>query len=424
MSAADLVNPEDLIYPKNYGVAGQPHEAWTTLRREAPIFRVETELYPPFYAITRHEDITEISSRPLVFSNADGINLLTRQQVAESAKTEANPLGNMRTIISMDPPEHREFRKIASGFFTRRSIHRLDAVVEECARDHVDKLGEEGECDFVEVIAERHPLRVLGNILGIDEADEELLLRLTQELLAGDDPDLQREGEDRQQAIRELGMEFMGLFNRVLEDRRAHPQDDLATIIAHATMEDGTPMGLIETLGYYLIVFTAGHDTTRNAISGGMAAFLDHPEQLARLGRDPSLAKSAIEEVVRWTSPVNYMRRRLLQDVEMRGVKMREGDDVVMFYASANRDDDVFDRPFEFDITRQPNRHLGFGTGEHFCLGAHVARLSSRALFQELSSRLDHVEAANGRKFIESSLVVGQKTLPIRYRMKRAAQPI
>ncbi len=413
--------PEDLIYPSRYGVAGQPHAAWKSLREQAPIHRVETDRYPPFWAITRHADIVEISGRPDVFSNADGINLLTREQLAERAETEAGPLGSMRTIISMDPPEHRTFRKVASGFFTRRSIHRLDEVVEKCAREHVDKLGEEGECDFVQVIAERHPLRVLATILGIDEDDEELLLRLTQQLLAADDPDLQRQGDDRKQAIAELGAEFLTLFNRVLEDRRAQPQDDLATIIAHAKLADGSPMPLLETLGYYLIVFTAGHDTTRNAISGGMKALLEHPEQLARLGRNPELAKPAVEEVVRWTSPVNYMRRRLLSDVELRGVSLRAGDDLILFYASANRDADVFDDPFVFDITRQPNRHLGFGSGEHFCLGAHVARLSSRALFRELARRVEWIELAGGEKFIESSFVVGQKTLPIRYKMRRAA---
>ncbi len=415
------IDPEELIYPSKYGVAGQPHAAWTELRRHAPVYRVDTEKYPPFYAITRHADITAISSRPEIFSNADGINLLTREQLAERAATEASPLGSMRTVISMDPPEHRDFRKVASGFFTRRSIQRLDEVVTECAREHVDKLGEEGECDFVKVIAERHPLRVLSNILGIDESDEDQLLRLTQQLLAADDPDLQREGEDRTKAIAELGAEFLGLFNRVLEDRRANPQSDLATIIAHAKMADGTPMPLLETLGYYLIVFTAGHDTTRNAISGGMRAFLERPEQLARLAADPTLGKPAVEEIVRWTSPVNYMRRQLLEDVELHGVQMRAGEDLVMFYASANRDEEVFERPFEFDISRHPNRHVGFGSGEHFCLGAHVARLSTRALFLELARRLEHVEPAGGDRFIESSFVVGQKTLPIRYRMRKTA---
>jgi cytochrome P450 len=272
----------------------------------------------------------------------------------------------------------------------------------------------------VEVIAERHPLRVLATVLGIDRDDEELLLRLTQQLLAGDDPDLQREGETREEALVALGADFMGLFSRVLADRRAKPQDDLATVIAHAKMPDGTPMPMLETLGYYLIIFTAGHDTTRNAISGGMRAFVENPDQLALLGARPDLVAPAVEEVIRWSSPVNYMARTLNEDVEMHGVKMRAGEKLVMYYASANRDDEVFDRPFEFDISRQPNRHLGFGSGEHFCLGSHVARLSSRALFKELATRLESVEAAGENEFIASSFVVGQKTLPIRYRVRKA----
>jgi cytochrome P450 len=414
------VDPNDLIIPRNYGVAGQPHEAWTRLREHAPVWRCETDEYPPFYAITRHADITEISGRPDVFSNADGITLLSNAQIKARDEGQTD-LSSMRTIISMDPPEHREFRKVASGFFTKRSIHRLDEVVKECAREHVDKLGSEGECDFVEVVAERHPLRVLSTILGIDRDDEELLLRLTQQLLAGDDPDLQREGETRAEALAALGADFMALFSRVLEDRRAHPQDDLATIIAHAKMADGTPMPMLETLGYYLIVFTAGHDTTRNAISGGMRAFLENPDQFARLGAQPELVAPAVEEVVRWSSPVNYMVRTLNEDVEMHGVKMRAGEKLVMYYASANRDERVFERPFEFDITRQPNRHLGFGSGEHFCLGSHVARLSSRALFRELATRIESVEAAGKHQLIESSFVVGQKTLPIRYKVRPAA---
>ena len=414
------IDPNSLVHPRSYGVDGQPHDAWTKLRAQAPVWRCEPDDYPPFYAITRHADITRISSRPKVFSNADGIAFLSHRQLAER-QTGPNPLAQMRTIIEMDPPEHRDFRKVPSGFFTPRSIERLDAMVSECARQHVDKLGEEGECDFVEVIAERHPLRVLATILGIGPEDEDLLLRLTQQLLASDDPDLQRKAENRERALAELGADLLKLFNRVLEDRRAHPREDLATIIAHAKMADGSPMPMLETLGYYLIVFTAGHDTTRNAISGGMAAFLDHPEQLARLGAAPELARPAVEEIIRWSSPVNYMKRRLLEDVEMHGVRMREGEDLVMFYASANRDETVFERPFEFDISRHPNRHIGFGSGEHFCLGAHVARLSSRALFRELATRIEWVEPAGEAALTESNLVVGHKALPIRYKLRPAA---
>ncbi|MDG2050906.1 MAG: cytochrome P450 [Myxococcota bacterium] len=412
-------NPDDLITPSNYGVEGQPHAIWSQLREHSPVHRIESSSHPPFYAITRHADIMNISNRPNVFSNREGPMLLDNQVMA---RREANPdeFGQMRTIIEMDPPEHRDFRKVASGFFTPRSIHRLDEIVAECARAQVDKLGQEGECDFVEQIAQRHPLRVLATILGIAPEDEDLLLELTQQLFAGDDPDLQREGEDRGEATRTLLADFGALFTRIIEDRRAHPTDDLASLLANAKMADGSAMGPIETFGYYLIVFTAGHDTTRNAISGGMQALLENPGQMRQLCANPGLAKTTVEEVVRWTSPVNYMKRHLLEDVELEGVKMKAGEELVMYYASANRDDAVFDQPFEFNIERHPNRHLGFGTGEHFCLGAHVARLSARALFLELANRVEEIEPAADPTYISSSFVVGLKTLPVRYKIRPA----
>ncbi len=413
-------DPNDLIVPSNYGVAGQPHPFWTALREHAPVWRCESDHYEPFYAITRHADIMDISSKPEIFSNIEGPSLLNHEQRAERLR-EGGAFANMKTIIEMDPPQHREYRKVASGFFTPRSIHRLDDIVNECAREQVDKLGEEGETDFVEAIAQRHPLRVLCTILGIERDDEELVLELTQQLFGGEDPDLQRKAESRKEANAQLGADFMNLFTRIIEDRRANPRDDLASMLANAKMADGSPMGPIETFGYYLIVFTAGHDTTRNAISGGMHALLDHPDQLKRLCDDPSLTKSTIEEVVRWTSPVNYMKRHLLEDVELHGVEMKKGEDLVMFYGSANRDDAIFDDPFRFDITRHPNRHLGFGTGEHFCLGAHVARLSSRALFLELARRIESMELAGDPTYIASSFVVGLKSLPVRYKVRPAA---
>ena len=414
------IDPNDLIIPRNYGVGGQPHDVWTQLREHAPVHRVETDEYEHFWAITRHADIMDISTKPEIFSNRVGPALMTREQVEERNR-EDGAFASMKTIIEMDPPEHRDFRKVASGFFTPRSIHRLDEIVTESAREQIDKLGEEVECDFVEMISQRHPLRVLSTLLGIDREDEETVLELTQQLFASEDPDLQRKGEDRKLATAEIGAEFFQLFNRIVEDRRANPRDDLASMLANAKLANGEPMGPGETFGYYLIVFTAGHDTTRNAISGGMAALLANPEQLDLLCKHPDLTKTTVEEVIRWSSPVNYMRRTMLRDVELHGTTLSKGEHLVMFYASANRDDRVFERPFEFDITRHPNRHLGFGTGEHFCLGAHVARLSSRALFLELAKRVEMLELAGDSSQIASSFVVGYKTLPIRYKIRSAA---
>jgi cytochrome P450 len=418
---SDLIDPNDLMLPTHYGDRGIPHKAWTTLREQSPVHWCETDNRQPFWAITKHADIMDISGKPDRFSSAkDGIVILNRDQMLSRTDTN-NPLATFRTIIEMDPPEHRNFRKVASGFFTPRSITSLDEIVAESARKLIDSLGEEGECDLIDKIATRHPLRVLATILGINEEDEDRLLELTQQLFAGDDPDLQRKGEDRQAALAEVGMEFFQLFDRIIQDRRANPRDDLATLLATAKLADGTEMGPMETFGYYLIVFTAGHDTTRNALSGGFEAMMENPEALQTLKGHPELAKSAVEEVIRWASPVNYMKRTVMQDTELRGQKMKEGDALVLFYASANRDAEVFDDPFKFDITRHPNRHLGFGTGEHFCMGAHVARMSAKALLEEMANRIEVLEPAGPSSMIESSFVVGLKTLPVRYKIKPAA---
>ena len=413
------IDPRDLIAPSHYGAKGVPHDLWTQMRRQSPVHFCELGgAFEDFWAITRYADIKEISGQPDRFSNLHGPMILSRFQLEQHEKRGQGAMGEMKTIIEMDPPEHRTYRKVASGFFTPRSIRRLDEIVAESASGLIDSLGEEGECDFVEKISTQHPLRVLSTILGIDRADESRLLELTQQLFAGDDPDLQRKGEDREKAQRELGLEFYQMFDRIIQDRRAHPRDDLATMLATAKMEGGGPMGPVETFGYYLIVFTAGHDTTRNALSSGFLAMMENPDQLEVLRRHPELSKLAVEEIVRWASPVNYMKRLVLEDVEIRGQQLRAGDHLAMFYGSANRDDEVFEDPFRFDISRRPNRHLGFGTGEHFCLGAHVARMSIRALLQEMGERLELLEPAGDPTRISASFVVGLKSLPVRYKLR------
>jgi cytochrome P450 len=414
-----LTDGFDLIDSGHYGAHGPPHETWTRLRRESPVHRCEPPDYEPFWAVTRHADICHVSKNPDTFLNAPGIVVMRDDQ--RRLRESGEGLGAMRVIIEMDPPEHRSIRKVASPWFTPRALGRVDAAVEKSARHLVDELaGEtgEGECDFAQQVATAHPLRILSTILGVAREDEPTILRLTNQLFAADDPELQREGVDRNQAIRELGLELYQLFGRIIEDRHANPRDDLASVLANAEV-DGAALGPMETFGYYLITFTAGHDTTKNALAGGMRALAENPEELERLRADLSLVPSAVEEIVRWATPVNYMKRTLARDVELGGQRIREGEALALFYASANRDEDVFDEPFRFRIDRDPNRHLGFGIGEHFCLGAHLARRSQQALFRELASRLEFVELAGEPEQIASSFVVGLKHLPIRYRLKR-----
>jgi cytochrome P450 len=412
----------DLVSSHAYAEKGVPHDLWTRLRAESPVHRCTPAGFEPFWAITKHADVCEISKQPDKFSSAPGIAMV--REAEEAAVRDGDQgFGAMRVIIEMDPPEHRGYRNVTSPVFTPRAVQALDDVIETSAREVVDKLaGEtgEGECDFANDVAAAHPLRILSTMLGVPRESEPDILRLTNQLFASDDPDLQRKGQDRKQAILELGLELFQLFDKIIQDRRANPRDDLASLLANGRI-DGEPMGMMETVGYYLITFTAGHDTTKNALVGGMRAFLEHPDQFERLKRHPELVESAVEEVVRWTSPVNHMKRTVTEDYELRGQRMKAGDRLVMFYASANRDEEVFEDPFTFRIDRNPNRHLGFGIGEHFCLGANLARRSQRALLLELAQRLDWAELAGEPEQIHSAFVVGLKSLPMRYRLKPAA---
>ncbi len=413
----------NLIAPKAYGEHGVPHDHWRELRKLEWLHPCKPEGFDAFYPVVRHDQICEISKQPERFLNGFGIVLesTTQKEIIQADQG----IGQMRVIIGMDPPEHRDYRKVAASWFTPRAINSVAPIVEESARTLVDTLverasGGEGECEFANEVAAAHPLRVLSSILGVPSEKEPQLLRLTNELFGSDDPDLQREGEDRSQAVQALAMEFFQLFSAIIEDRRANPTDDLASLLANGKV-NGEPLGIMETLGYYLITFTAGHDTTKNALAGGIRALAEHPAEYEKLKRNPDLVPSAVEEIVRWTSPVNYMKRVVAEDLEFRGQKLRKGDNLVLFYASANRDEEVFEDPYTFRIDRDPNPHLGFGIGEHFCLGTHLARQSQRALLRELIGRIDTLELAGDPVQIASSFVVGLKQLPIRYRLSEVA---
>jgi cytochrome P450 len=290
----------------------------------------------------------------------------------------------------------------------------VEAIAVASARRLVDRLydaqvGGEGVCDFATEVAAQHPLRILSTILGVSQQDEPQILRITQQLFAGDDPEFKREEADREESFRNLAIEFLQYFGRIIADRRERPRDDLASVLANARV-DGEAMGDFETLGYYLITFTAGHDTTRNSLAGGMLALIEHPSELEKLRRDlDARVAAAVEEIVRWTTPVNYMMRTAARDTELAGERIRAADRLLLFYASANRDEDVFEDPWAFRIDRRPNPHLGFGIGEHFCLGAHLARSSQRALFRELIGRLEDVELAAAPERHAASFVAGLK---------------
>ncbi len=398
-----------LVDPAAYAAHGYPYEEWAKLRRTSPVERFEPDGWPAFWAITGHKEIVEISRQPDLYLNGPGMTY-----VRNTMERDGNP-PQMKTIINMDPPEHRKHRKIASPFFTPRALSQLDGLVAQTARDLVDGLGSEGECDFINAIAAQHPLKVLASILGIPEEQEPLVLRLTNELFGSDDPELAR-GGDHEEAIRSLFVDFHSYFSQVIEDRRAHPTDDFASVIANATIDD-QPMGPLETMGYCLITFTAGHETTRGAIGGGFMALIENPAERQRWAEDLSISARAIDEIVRYVTPVTHMVRTASEDTTLGGKRIRAGERLVLFYASANRDESVFESPDALQLDRYPNPHLAFGIGEHFCLGANLARKTSGAIFRELVSRLEHVEIVGPVERMASILVPGLKHLPIRYRL-------
>ena len=414
ITVTDLgIDPLDLALPERYGTAGFPHETWTTLRREDPVHWCEPEGYRPFWAVTRHADIKMISSHPELFSSRPRLTMspkVAEEQMLAMFPDAADQGGMpLRMLVTMDPPEHREYRNLAGPYFRPRVLANLEQRVEEITELLFDRhAGTDVELDFVTDFSSWHPLKMLCEILGVATKDEGLILRLTNELFGAADPELGREDQEN------LLPEMFNFFFNLVEEKRAQPGEDLASILANGEI-DGEPLPHIELLSYFVLVATAGHDTTRNAMSGGLAALLEHPEQLARLREDPSLAKTAADEIVRWTSPVIHFIRTANEDTVVGDTPVKAGDSLVLFYPSANRDESVWDDPFEFRVDRDPNPHLGFGVGEHYCLGASLAKMELRIFLEHLARRVQDVEVVGPLVNTHASFVGGIKHLPIRW---------
>ena len=407
MSPEPALHELELIDPGEYALRGYPHDAWRRLRREAPVFRVERG-EPPFWALVRHADIVSVSRQPHRFVSAP------RFQYVSGSHGEGFIA---RTIISMDPPEHRRYREIVSPRFTPRALRAQGSEIDAIAAELLDDLASRaprGECDFVEAFAAPLPIAVIARLLGLPHADWPRLYAWTNRIVAASDPQFRSAGASQEETRREATAELFAYFRELVSERRASPRDDLVSLLAGARV-DGVPLAELELLSYTLILVAAGNETTRNAISGGLLAFLEHPAEWARLRRDPSLLPRAVEEVLRWTSPVVQMARTATQDAVVGGAQLRAGDTLVMFYPSANRDEALFAEPDRFRVDRHPNRHLAFGVGEHVCVGAHLARLELAAAFGQLARRLEHAEVAAPPERLRSSMVGGLKTLPIRY---------
>jgi cytochrome P450 len=390
------------------------------LRRNDPLPRIEVEGFVPFRAVTRHADVAQIERDHIRFWNTRDSVLLPRAQVEQS-----RALGmDIKTLIHMDGAEHRGYRLVANDWFKPASLRReIGAKLPVLARRFVDRMLEHGgECDFVRDVALYYPLHVIMSILGVPESDEPRILNLTQKIFGGEDPDVGGNLTDEptqifMQALQEMAIYFQG----ITDDRRKHPTTDIASTIANGSFE-GHPLGDLETAGYYSIIATAGHDTTSSSLAGGLEALLRNPDQLRALQNDPALLPNAVNEIIRWVTPVRHFMRQAQTDYRLGDVALHAGDWLLLSYLSANRDVGVFDDPFRFDIRRaNADQHLAFGIGVHFCLGAHLARMELEAFFRELLPRLEHAELAGEPESMATTFVGGPKRMPIRYRLRPAA---
>lgn len=416
MSSPDLTDLTSVfVDPTAYADPERFHAACRVLRRDQPVAWVESDRYRPFWAITRHADVMSVERDNEHFLNAPRPLLVPAAMEARAQERGAGGAA-LRTLIHTDDPDHKVLRAVASSWFLPGRIRALEDRVRELAGRYIDHMADlGGTCDFVPEVAVGFPLHVILSILGLPEQDFPRMLQTTQEMFGADDDELRRSRDPQEQM--EVLTEFFQYFTALTADRRAHPTEDLASVIANATI-DGELLNDLDAMSYYVIIATAGHDTTSSSIAGGLEALLRHPDQLALLRDNPSLGPSAAEEMIRWETPVKEFMRTATEDRVVGEQVIPAGDSVYLAYLSANRDEEVFEDPFRFDVTRPDNKQLAFGYGVHFCLGAHLARLEVRVFFEELLARVGHLELAGTPTRSATVFVGGLKHLPVAYRMR------
>ncbi len=398
------------------------HEAYRWLRSNNPLGVAEVEGFDPFWVVTKHADILEISRNNARFPSAVRGTTLTSKSGEARARAITGTPHLVRSLVQMDEPDHMKYRLLTQAWFMPANVRKREEDIRALARQAVDGFVTlPGRCEFVKDVALHYPLRVVMNILGVPEEDFGRMLRLTQELFGASDPDTERfkaalSDEQFAQLLIGVVQDFTDYFEKITADRRANPRDDLATLLANAEV-DGAPLPPFERTGYYTIIATAGHDTTSSSTAGAMWALATQPDLFERVKADPSLIPALIEEAIRYTTPVKTFMRSAAEDCELRGRQLRQNDWMMLCYASGNRDEDVFPSADTFDIDRTPNRQLAFGNGAHLCLGQHLARLEMRILFEELLPRLKCVSLDGEPRYSESFFVNGLKALPIAFEL-------
>lgn len=425
MTSAEINIPstvaETLVDPRAYA-DNRIHEAYAWLRANNPLGVAEPQGYDPFWVVTRHADILEISRQNDLFHSGDLATTIVDKATDQRVRQLVGGPHLVRSLVQMDAPDHPKYRALTQAWFMPQNIRHLEDRIRRIARASVERMAATGgECDFVREVALHYPLHVIMEILGVPEEDEPRMLMLTQELFGAADPELGRSPTESKAPedlgpIQQVLADFYHYFAKISADRRANPTDDLATVIANSQI-DGAPISEFEAMGYYTIVATAGHDTTSSTTAGAMWALCDNPDQFEYVKADLSRVPGLIDEAIRWTTPVKTFMRSATADAEVGGRKIAKGDWLMLCYASGNRDEAVFDQPGEFRADRSPNKQLAFGYGAHLCLGQHLAKMEMRILYEELLPRLKSVTLAGEPKQSQAVFVNGPKSLPIRFEM-------
>ncbi len=422
MISQDLA--DTIVSPWAYADGRKIDEAFSTLRREAPLEQAQPEGFDPFWVVTRHADILAVERQNDLFHNGDRSAVLTTIEADTKVREMMGGSPHLvRSLVQMDNPDHFAYRRLTQGAFLPQNLKALEVRIRDIARGFIDRMAEHGDrCDFARDVAFLYPLHVIMEVIGVPESDEPRMLKLTQELFGGQDPELNRSGAevtDTQagvDTIQSVVLDFMTYFNGITDDRRANPRNDIASIIANGTV-NGQPLGHLEAMSYYIIAATAGHDTTSSTSAGALWALAQNPDQFAKVKADPSLIPGLVEESIRWVTPVKHFMRTATADAELAGRKIAKGDWMMLCYPSGNRDESVFKDPFQFDIQRTPNKHVAFGYGAHVCLGQHLARMEMRILWEELFKRLESFELDGQPRNMVANFVCGPKSVPIRFKM-------
>jgi cytochrome P450 len=421
MSTAAVAAPQafraaDVVNPQLMGNEESMHALFDHLRSTDPVARVEHPEYEPFWSLTRYDDVKFVGSHNDRFLSAPR-TVLVPIEFEQLLLEQFGTRNGLETLIHMDRPKHLKLRRVTREWFLPRSIERLDAEIQATCREYVDRMESMGgECDFVKDIALLYPLRIIMSILGLPRESEGTMLKLTQEIFGGQDPDLARD-PTLQQMNADTLMEFGAYFDEVIRDRKQNPRDDLASVLANAEV-DGQPMQPLDQLSYFIIAASAGHDTTSGVLGAGLKALLEHPQQLERWRDDPSLDMNAAKELMRWVSPVRHMVRTATDDLELGGKSIRAGDNLALWFPAANRDPSIYSDPNTLDLARDPKLHLAFGHGAHKCLGQHLATMEVARFFRELLPRLKHIEISGEPTWVNAIFVGGLKSLPVRYEFR------